>query len=101
QFPGLRVHHHTTADEGRLDLKGPDALDALCPDWRERAAYACGPGSFLDDAEALWAEESQADELIIERFQADLVVGEPGAGGLVVFETSDVEADAPGNVPLL
>jgi stearoyl-CoA 9-desaturase NADPH oxidoreductase len=101
QFPGLRVHHHTTADEGRLDLSGSAALDALCPDWRERAAYACGPGGFLDDAEALWASESQADELTIERFQADLVVGEPGAGGLVVFETSDVEADAPGNVPLL
>ncbi|MGD6979896.1 MULTISPECIES: ferredoxin reductase [Citricoccus] len=119
QFPGLRVHHHATADEGRLDLSGPDALDELCPDWRDRAAYACGPGGFLDDAEALWATESRAGragsgavgvasagepaagELKIERFRADLVVGEPGAGGLVVFETSDVEADAAGDVPLL
>lgn len=112
QFPGFRVHHHTTADDGRLDLSGPAALDTLCPDWRERAAYACGPGGFLDDAEALWAGQSGsagvagaggpgAGELKIERFQADLVVGEAGAGGLAVFETSDVEADAPGDVPLL
>ncbi|QCU77594.1 ferredoxin reductase [Citricoccus sp. SGAir0253] len=101
QFPGLRVHHHASAEEGRLDLTGPDVLDRLCPDWRERAAYACGPSGFLDDAEALWAGESRAGELTIERFRADLVTGEPGAGGLTVFEASDVEADAPGDVPLL
>jgi hypothetical protein len=33
------------------DLATPDDLAAACPDWRDRAAYACGPGSFLDDAE--------------------------------------------------
>lgn len=103
QFPGLHVHHRTTAEEGRLDLNGPAALDALCPDWRERAAYACGPGEFLDDAEALWAGKarSAAGELRIERFRADLIPGEPGAGGLVVFEHSDAEAEAPGDAPLL
>ncbi|MFC7402595.1 ferredoxin reductase [Citricoccus sp. GCM10030269] len=103
QFPGLRVHHHVTADDGRLDLSEPHALDELCPDWRARAAFACGPSGFLDDAEALWERESGPDAagLKIERFQADLVGGEPGAGGLAVFEISDLEADAAGDVPLL
>ena len=44
QFPGLRVVHHHTAEAGRLDLSSPAQLEGLCPDWRERAAYACGPG---------------------------------------------------------
>lgn len=103
QFPGLRVHHHATAEDGRLDLSSAHELDTLCPDWRDRAAYACGPTGFLDDAEALWERESGsgAGELKIERFQADLVSGEPGAGGLAVFEKSDLEAEAAGDVPLL
>ncbi|MEE1620488.1 ferredoxin reductase [Zafaria sp. J156] len=54
QFPGLKVHHRFTGRDGRLDLSTAAALEAVCPDWRERAAYACGPGDFLDSAEALW-----------------------------------------------
>ena len=93
------VHHHT-AEAGRLDLSSPAQLEGLCPDWRERAAYACGPAGFLDDAEALWRREAAAD-LTIERFQADFAPGVAGAGGRVVFEHADVEVDAPGDVPLL
>ena len=100
QFPGLRVHHVHTATDGRLDLSTPDAIEALCPDWRSRAAYACGPASFLDDAESLWAEHGD-DALRIERFRADLAAGVAGAGGRVEFESSDVVVDAPGDVPLL
>lgn len=100
QFPGLRVVHHHTAEAGRLDLSSPAQLEGLCPDWRERAGYACGPAGFLDDAEALWRRETAAD-LTIERFQADFAPGVAGAGGRVVFEHADVEVDAPGDVPLL
>ena len=100
QFPGLTVHHRLTAQDGRLDLSGPDAMDALCPDWRDRTAYACGPTEFLDAAEALWAEHAP-EELLLERFSVDLVGGEAGAGGLVTFERSDVEAPGPGDAPLL
>ena len=88
------------AEAGRLDLSSPAQLEGLCPDWRERAAYACGPAGFLDDAEALWRREAAAD-LTIERFQADFAPGVAGAGGRVVFEHADVEVDAPGDVPLL
>lgn len=100
QFPGLTVHHRFTAEHGRLDLTDSTTLDRLCPDWHGRAAYACGPAPFLDDAEALWRSESTGT-LQIERFRAELAGGEAGAGGLVVFEQSDAEVQAPGDVPLL
>ncbi|MDO5635208.1 MAG: ferredoxin reductase [Micrococcus sp.] len=100
QFPGLRVHHHYTREQGRLDLSAPDAIARLCPDWRERAAYACGPTAFLDDAVALWERHGDS-ELTIERFRVDLAGGTAGAGGLTTFETSDLEVDAGGDVPLL
>lgn len=100
QFPGLRVVHRFTSSQGRLDLSTPAELEALCPDWRERAAFACGPAEFLDAAEALWDAHAGA-ELRIERFRTDLTAGVAGAGGRVVFENSDTEADAPGDVPLL
>lgn len=100
QFPGLRVHLRITSRDGRLDLSSPSRLDELCPDWRERAAYACGPASFLDAAETLW-EQHAGERLRIERFQADLTAGVAGAGGQVSFELSDAEAQAPGDVPLL
>ena len=100
QFPGLTVHHRYTATDGRLDLTTPADLEALCPDWRERAAYACGPAGLLDAAEALWCAHA-GEDLRIERFRADLTAGVAGAGGRVTFEHSDVEADAPGDVPLL
>ncbi|MCV7471065.1 ferredoxin reductase [Micrococcus luteus] len=100
QFPGLRVVHHHTAETGRLDLSSPAQLEGLCPDWRDRAAYACGPAEFLDDAEDLWRREA-GEDLRIERFRADFAAGVAGAGGRVVFEHADAEADAPGDVPLL
>ncbi len=103
QFPGLRVHHHLTAESGRLDLGSTHTMDLLCPDWRERAAYACGPTGFLDDVESLWSREPGpgAGHLSIERFHADLTAGVAGAGGLAVFETSDIEVEAAGDAPLL
>ncbi|MGJ9402161.1 ferredoxin reductase [Arthrobacter sp. KK5.5] len=105
QFPNLRVVEHFTSESGRLNLADAAAVDAVCPDWRERAAYACGPTGFLDDAEKLWSEsmgvEGGAEDLIIERFTTDLAGGEGEEGGLVTFETSDREIEAPGDEPLL
>ena len=65
-------------------LSSAAGLGELCPDWRQRAAYACGPEEFLDDAEALWSSEAAAHKkagpfaadpinLIIERFNTSLV----------------------------
>ncbi|MCX6498587.1 MAG: ferredoxin reductase [Arthrobacter sp.] len=107
QFPNFKVTHWFSGEHGRLDFGAADALDRLCPDWRSRAAYACGPGTFLDDAEALWEAEAAADpdapaaNLTIERFNTSLAGGEGQAGGLVTFEASDREVEADGDTPLL
>ncbi|AXG14473.1 ferredoxin reductase [Intrasporangium calvum] len=105
QFPGLTVQHWLTRepDGRRIDLSDFGDLESLCPDWRRRAAYACGPADFLDEATALWeshAAEAAAD-LTIERFAPALLPGTGGAGGLVTFEKSDKEIEADGDTPLL
>ena len=115
QFPNFKVTHWFSGERGRLDFGATAELDLLCPDWRDRAAYACGPTGFLDDAEALWeAEAAAADHsgtavegtvpaatLTIERFSTSLAGGEGHDGGLVTFEASDREVDADGDTPLL
>ncbi|MHA7274368.1 ferredoxin reductase [Arthrobacter sp. TMT4-20] len=110
QFSNLRVTHLFTAERGRLDFGSDAELEELCSDWRERAAYACGPEEFLDDAEALWAsqptlsagqEASEGSTLTIERFSTNLAGGEGHDGGLVQFEASDREVEADGDTPLL
>ncbi len=109
QFPNFRVTHWFSGERGRLDFGSSAELDRLCPDWRDRAAYACGPEDFLDDAEALWETEA-ADAgpeatphgtLTIERFSTSLAGGAGHDGGLVTFEASDREVDADGDTPLL
>lgn len=104
QFPGLRVVHRFTAEQARLDLTSPADIEASCPDWRDRAAYACGPADFLDAAEVLWADSPSLEgdtPLTIERFATALLPGVGGEGGLVTFEKSDKELDVDGDVPLL
>ncbi len=120
QLQGHALVHRRTRTGGLLLAGG---LDELCPDWRHRAAYACGPEGFLDDAEALWSAEAAvaaategsppgvhqpegpfaADpiNLIIERFTTSLAAGAGHDGGLVTFEASDREVEADGDTPLL
>src|SRR5689334_20389562 len=45
---GLKVHRLHTDVDGMLELDGAEGLDKICPDWRERETYACGPGPMLD-----------------------------------------------------
>jgi ferredoxin-NADP reductase len=103
QFPGLKVRHWFTREEDgrRIDLTNPADLELLCPDWRDRAAYACGPAEFLDAATDLWQSATGEHELTIERFAPALLPGVGGEGGLVTFEKSDKEVDAPGDCSLL
>ncbi|MFC7597427.1 ferredoxin reductase [Terrabacter sp. GCM10028922] len=108
QFPGLQVRHWFTREDGgrRLDLSDVADLETLCPDWRDRAAYACGPPEFLDAATELWEREGASDvddtpALTIERFAPVLLDGVGGEGGLVTFEKSDKEVEVGGDVPLL
>ena len=54
QFPNFRVVHWFTGEQRPAGLQLPLPSWRALPGLAERAAYACGPESFLDDAEALW-----------------------------------------------
>lgn len=99
--PGLRVVLWLSGERGRLDLTRVETLDALCPDWRTRAAYVCGPEGLVADAERLWASDGFGAHLTMERFAVTRVDGPPGAGGTVTFARSDVEVRATGDISLL
>ncbi len=120
QFPNLTVRHWFSSIRGRLEFT-TRTIAELCPDWRSRSAYACGPEGFLNDAEELWQREAALDAaraaprvgegagqepagvgtLTIERFSTDLTMGAGHDGGLVTFEQSDREIQADGDTPLL
>ncbi len=95
--PTLRVHAQHTRRDGRLDLAG---LDQVCPDWRERQAWVCGPNAMLGEAERVWAAAGLADHLHVERFSADLSGGE-AEGGTVTFAVSGKEVVVDGATTLL
>src|SRR5438874_5343732 len=79
---GYRLHLQLTGTEGRMR---PDDLDRLCPDWREREAFASGPGDMLDDLAAHWDSQGEPEQLHMERFQPKLGEWEEGEGGQIVF----------------
>lgn len=95
EHPGYRLLLRTTRDQGRLELQGPEILDAQVPDWRERQTWACGPTAMLSDAERVWAAAGIADHLHVERF-AVARTASAGGGGTVSFAASgkSVTADA-------
>lgn len=101
EHPGLHVIHRYTSEEGRIDFRTTDDLDALCPDWRSRKAYVCGPEELLDAAEGLWERTGLPETLTVERFTTTLAPSVPGEGGLITFEKSDRQVEADGATPLL
>jgi ferredoxin len=97
--PGFRLVERHTGNQGRMT---PADVDDLCPDWRERETFVCGPRELLDAAYARWAEEGLADRLRMERFQP--IIGgaiEAGEGGTIRFLRSGVEAECDGSTPIL
>ncbi|MFD0685920.1 ferredoxin reductase [Actinomadura fibrosa] len=96
RLPGLTLHERHTGRDGRF---APAELDAICPDWAEREAWACGPAGMLDDASAHWTDAGVDGRLRLERFRLAPVAG--GEGGRVRFTKSDVEVEADGSTPLL
>ena len=79
-----------------------EQLEDLCPDWRERETYACGPQPLVQAIEKFYASEGITRHLHIERFSADLIeIPKEAVGGRVVFAKSGVEADADASTALL
>jgi stearoyl-CoA 9-desaturase NADPH oxidoreductase len=95
---GYRLHLQLTGEMGRM---GPDDLDPLCPDWREREAFVSGPGDMIDALEERYESEGVLERLHLERFQPKLGGGEEGEGGTVIFAHSDCETQAGGGTPIL
>ena len=93
----LAVHRLHTDTEGMLDLAD---LDAVCPDWRERETWACGPGPMLDAISAHFEEAGLADRLHLERFTLELG-GEGGEGGTISFRNSGRSIEADGATTVL
>jgi ferredoxin-NADP reductase len=96
---GFRLHIQLTGEHGRI---GPQDLDELCPDWREREIYMSGPGDMLDAFEAYVDEQGDCEKLHMERFQP-VIGGDAGdgEGGTISFLKSDTEAESDGSQPIL
>jgi len=100
----LRARHHGDAppdrEHGRI---GPEHLDDLCADWREREAFLSGPGDMLDAMSEHWDKAGECDRLHMERFQPIIGQGdgELGEGGTINFLESGIEARSKGAEPIL
>jgi ferredoxin-NADP reductase len=96
---GYRLTVRHTGTDGRLV---PEHLDELCPDWRDREAFVCGPAEMLDAMEERWEGDADPDRLHMERFQP-IIGGNPeeAEGGTVRFLRSDVETECDGGTPIL
>jgi stearoyl-CoA 9-desaturase NADPH oxidoreductase len=97
---GYRLELRLTSEQGRF---APEHLDDLCPDWRERETFACGPAEMLDALSERWERDGDPERLHMERFQPIIGEGDgkQGDGGTIRFTKSDVEAESDGSQPIL
>jgi ferredoxin-NADP reductase len=100
QHRGYRLHERLTGAQGRLT---PKQLDGLCPDWREREAFVCGPGGLLQALGERWRLDGDPARMHVEHFQPEETVGEGerGAGGTIDFCSSGVQGSSDGEQPIL
>lgn len=93
---------YTREWRGGLRHFSPTELERLCPDWRERECYACGPQSLLDELELCWRDNGLGRRLHTERFRAPLAETPAHVqGGLVRFARSGKTAFCDGRLSLL
>ena len=97
---GYRLHERLTGAAGRL---APADLDRLCPDWREREAFVCGPGGLLKTLGEHWREQGDPARMHVEHFQPEegFGDGERGAGGTIELCSSGIQASSDGQQPIL
>lgn len=101
EHPGYRLHVRLTGGaEGRLTV---EQLVGLCPDWRARETFLCGPAGLLETMSEHWQQDGDPEKLHVEHFQPDSTIGdgERGEGGAIRFCTSQVEAVSDGEQPIL
>ena len=98
--PGYRLHERLSAREGRLQSH---ELDVLCPDWREREAFVCGPPGLIAALRERFKRDGDPARLHSEHFQPDSGLGEAehGAGGEIRFCRSGLNGSSDGKEPIL
>ncbi len=98
--PAYRLTARHSGAEGRLH---PDELDTICPDWRERETFVCGPPGLLEAIKQRFDSEGLADRLHHEHFQPDGLIGSgaQGCGGSISLCRSKIEAVSDGSQPIL
>jgi ferredoxin-NADP reductase len=97
---GYGLQLRISSEQGRI---APHELDGLCPDWRERESFLCGPPGLIDAISAHWQEHGERARLHLERFTPEGATGggERGCGGSIRLLASGVEAHSDGAQPIL
>ncbi len=93
-----RITQRMTSEEGRVE---PESLDEVCPDWRERETYACGPGGMLEALRERFDADGLANRLHVESFEHLVLGAATGRGGTIEFARTGVAADCDGITPIL
>jgi stearoyl-CoA 9-desaturase NADPH oxidoreductase len=97
--PRYRLTARHSGAEGRLR---PEELDEICPDWRERETFVCGPSGLLAAIKARFEADADPARLHHEHFQPDaLIEGSRGGGGTIQLCRSGVETASDGSEPIL
>lgn len=97
KYDGLTLHQLHTDTDGMLDLAD---LDEICPDWKDRETWACGPGPMLDAISEHYEEAGLEEQLHLERFSLELG-GDGGEGGKLTFRNSGKEIEVDGATTIL
>ncbi len=93
---GLQLIENFDDQHGMLDV---DRLIEVCPDWKTRETWVCGPASMLAAAESRWESAKLTRRLHLERFSAELTTS--AEGGRVTFAASGRAAEVDGATTLL
>ena len=96
RYASFTFYERFTNADGMLTA---DQLDTVCPDWKEREAWACGPGPMLDAFSEHFEAEGRLDHLHVERFTLNLASG--GEGGTVTFGVGGPTVEVDGATTLL
>jgi ferredoxin-NADP reductase len=102
--PGLRLHLVTTgpgAPPADLEIT-PGRLDELCPDWRDREAWACGPQPLVDAVTAACdARGDDAPPLHVERFTPSVTTVDGAVAGTLTFTSAGTSVASDGTRTVL
>lgn len=93
---GLQMIENFDDEHGILTA---DRLPEVCPDWKTREAWVCGPAPMLAAAERRWEYAKLTRRLHLERFSAVLTTS--AEGGRVTFATSGKATEVDGATTLL